>query len=72
MIQHFSLFVLQRHSRQSHTYVGELPRGVDRRPMRTVEFLEKIVRKYIKSRREFKSWGKDVDDIHFDVYRVRQ
>ena len=64
----FSLFVLQRHSHQSHTYVGEPQFAVEMPCADTRELLAENVRYYIKSRQEFRSWGNDVDDIEFAVY----
>jgi len=66
------LFVLQKHSPRSHTYVGDFRHAVDMRSTITVESLAEAVRRYIKSRPELKSWGKDVDGIGFVVHQVRR
>ena len=71
MSQEFRLFVLQKHSPQSHTYVGCLQPGVDALSTKTVESLTETVRAHIKSLPEFESWGKDVDDIDFIIHHVR-
>jgi len=64
------MFVLQKHSAQSHTYVGDLKPAPN--TPGTVESLIETVRHYIKSRPELKSWGEDVDDINFAVHKVRR
>jgi len=66
------MFVLQKHSPQSHTYVGDLRPAPNTPPTETVESLTETVCGYIKSRPEFKSWGEDVDDIGFAVHQVRR
>jgi hypothetical protein len=71
MDQDIHVFVLQKHSPRSHTYVGELRCKVDRLSEDT-ETLKEIVREDIKSRREFKSWGEDIDIIAFEAYLVRR
>ena len=71
MIQ-FRLFVLQKHSPQSHTYMGDVRRAVDRNSTETVESLAETIRDYLKSRSDLKSWGEDVDDVDFAVHRVRR
>jgi hypothetical protein len=71
MSKDFHLFVLQKHSPQAHTYVGELRHTGDDSSVTTVKPLVEVVRKDMKSRREFKSWDDDVDGIDFIVYLVR-
>lgn len=70
--QKLRLFVLQRHSPQSHTYVGQLQHTVNEPAQEDVGSLTETVRSHIKSLPEFKPWGKDVDDIDFAVHQVRQ
>ena len=68
MNREFRLFVLQKHSPRSHTYVGDLQLAVDTPSTKTVESLAEAVRDYIKSHPELKSWGNDVYDIDFVVH----
>ena len=72
MNKEFCLFVLQQLSPQSYSYVGDLQSVVDLSVTKTVESLEATIRKYVKSKSEFESWGKDVDDIRFVVHQVRR
>ena len=71
MSQDFHLSILQECSPQSHVYIGELWRPVYKSSTGAMAYLTKAVRDYIKSRQEFKSWGEDVDYIHFVVREVR-
>ena len=70
MNQAFRLFVLQKLSSRSHNFIGELQPAVDAPSEDTLESLEQAVRDHIKSREEFKSWTKGVDNIHFVVHKV--
>lgn len=71
MSKDFHLFVLQKHSPQSYTYVGEVRHTDDDSSVTTVKPLVEIIQKDMKSRWQFKSWGDDVDGINFVVYLVR-
>ena len=68
----FRLLLLQEHSPQSHTYMGDVRRSVDRNSTKTVGSLVGLIRDYFKSRSDLESWGEDVDYIKFTVHRVRQ
>jgi len=70
MRQEFHLSILQKLSPQSHAYIGGLHRTVGVPSTRTLGLLKEAARGYIKSRREFKSWGEDVHGIDFVVYKV--
>ena len=71
MSKTFRLSIFQKLLPQSHAHIGELQHVVDAPSTRTVELLEEAVRGHIKSRQEFNSWGEDVDEIDFVVYKVR-
>jgi len=72
MSQEFHLFVLQKLSPQSNTFVGELVPTVDVSLTGTLGLLKEAVRGHVKSLQKFKSWGEDVDRINFVVHKVRR
>lgn len=75
MNKQFRLSVLQKHSPQSHDYVGRLQPSVDNDALstETVESLAEAVRVHLKTLPRFKSCqGDDVDRIDFKIYQVRR
>ena len=66
------LFVLQKHSPHSYTYVGDLRHTAAMPSTEMLGSLTDIVRHHIKLDPEFEFWGEDIDDIDFVVHRVRR